>query len=59
VMVFVNKIARIVHNCADEWQGAANKNLGDSFLLTWLLPPMEHSEVVAEARRGLGQCWNI
>merc|ERR1719421_2446023 len=38
VMVFVNKIARIVHTSATEWYGAANKNMGDSFFLIWTLP---------------------
>lgn len=37
VMVFVNKIARIVHICVHHWSGAANKNIGDSFLLTWIV----------------------
>jgi len=37
VMVFVNKIAKIVHICCHEWSGAANKNLGDGFFLTWML----------------------
>merc|ERR550537_159337 len=41
VMVFVNKIARIVHICVHEWHGAANKNIGDSFLVTWLLRDLE------------------
>lgn len=36
VMVFVNKIARIVHLCVHSWSGAANKNIGDSFLVTWI-----------------------
>merc|ERR1719265_1726888 len=35
VMVFVNKIARVVHTCVHEWSGAVSKNVGDSFLLTW------------------------
>ncbi|KAF4660247.1 hypothetical protein FOL47_007246 [Perkinsus chesapeaki] len=54
VMVFVNKIARIVHLCADEWEGAANKNLGDSFLLTWLLPQddTELSEMMLLSSKG-------
>lgn len=35
VMVFVNKIARVVHTCVHEWSGAVSKNIGESFLLTW------------------------
>ena len=35
VMVFVNTIAEIVHSQADESLGAANKNVGDAFLIVW------------------------
>ena len=35
VMVFVNDIADIVHQCAFEYGGSANKNIGDAFLLVW------------------------
>lgn len=35
VMVFVNEIAQIVHSIVDKNQGAANKNIGDAFLLVW------------------------
>jgi class 3 adenylate cyclase len=41
VLVFVNKIARIVHTSTNEWYGAANKNMGDSFFLIWTLPSAE------------------
>ena len=37
-MVFVNKIAYIVHKTVDKYQGAANKNIGDAFLLVWKIP---------------------
>ncbi len=37
VMVFVNTIADIVHNSVDMYGGAANKNIGDAFLLVWKL----------------------
>eukprot|EP00920_Eleutheroschizon_duboscqi_P033257 GHVT01080196.1.p1 GENE.GHVT01080196.1~~GHVT01080196.1.p1 ORF type:complete len:439 (-),score=59.41 GHVT01080196.1:417-1733(-) len=36
VMVFVNKVARLVHTCVNECRGSANKNIGDSFLLVWV-----------------------
>ena len=36
-MVFVNEIADIVHSCVDNFGGAANKNIGDAFLLAWKL----------------------
>ena len=35
VMVFVNEIAEIVHSEVDKYKGAANKNIGDAFLLVW------------------------
>lgn len=35
VMVFVNEIGEIVHSVVDSFAGAANKNIGDAFLLVW------------------------
>ena len=35
VMTFVNTIAEIVHSVVDRFGGAANKNIGDAFLLVW------------------------
>ncbi|CAD8159659.1 unnamed protein product [Paramecium pentaurelia] len=35
VMVFVNSIAEIVHSMVNRYQGSANKNIGDAFLLVW------------------------
>lgn len=35
VMLFVNEIGEIVHGIIDKYQGAANKNIGDAFLLVW------------------------
>lgn len=37
VMLFVNEIGDIVHGIVDRYQGAANKNIGDAFLLVWKL----------------------
>jgi hypothetical protein len=34
-MLFVNEIAQIVHGVTDLYLGAANKNIGDAFLLVW------------------------
>lgn len=34
-MLFVNEIGEIVHGIVDEFSGAANKNIGDAFLLVW------------------------
>lgn len=41
IMVFVNGIAEIVHNLVDQNLGAANKNIGDAFLLVWKVPQEE------------------
>lgn len=35
VMLFVNEIGEIVHSIVDKYSGAANKNIGDAFLLVW------------------------
>eukprot|EP00415_Alexandrium_ostenfeldii_P001246 UN1246 len=37
VMVFVNQVGEIVHGCVDDFNGAPNKNIGDSFLIVWRL----------------------
>lgn len=34
-MSFVNTIADIVHSEVHDHEGAANKNIGDAFLLVW------------------------
>ncbi len=47
--VFVNKFAKIIHDCADYWDGSANKNTGDMFLITWKLPSTEEQD--SEAKR--------
>jgi class 3 adenylate cyclase len=36
-MVFVNRIAGVVHSCINEFFGSPNKNIGDAFLLVWVL----------------------
>eukprot|EP00210_Caulerpa_lentillifera_P001911 g1838.t1 len=38
IMEFVNAIAQIVHSEVDSHGGAANKNMGDAFLVVWKLP---------------------
>lgn len=39
VMTFVNEIADLVHTTVDFYSGAANKNIGDAFLLVWKFSP--------------------
>lgn len=41
-MVFVNEIAEIVHGTADHYNGSANKNIGDAFLLVWKFKPEDY-----------------
>jgi class 3 adenylate cyclase len=35
IMTFVNQIAEIAHSQVDKYGGAANKNLGEAFLMMW------------------------
>ena len=35
IMTFVNEVAVIVHSVAHQFLGAANKNVGDAFLVVW------------------------
>lgn len=35
IIVFINEVADIVHGITDKYQGAANKNIGNAFLLVW------------------------
>lgn len=37
VFVFTNKIAEVVHSICHSFGGYANKNIGDAFLITWVL----------------------
>lgn len=38
ILPFVNKVAKIVHSIVNLHQGAANKNIGEAFLLVWKIP---------------------
>jgi class 3 adenylate cyclase len=49
VMVFVNTIADIVHTISDRNLGAANKNIGDAFLIVWKIPQaLQHPYMVTK-----------
>lgn len=37
VFVFTNKIAAVVHSICHSYGGSANKNIGDAFLVSWVL----------------------
>eukprot|EP00736_Rhodelphis_marinus_P006883 Rmarinus@m.23158 len=52
VLLFVNKIAEIVHTRVQVNFGAPNKNIGDAFLLVWKLPVLS-DEVTAMADAAL------
>lgn len=47
VMIFVNEIGNIVHSIVNTFSGAANKNVGDAFLLVWKLDKQDifHNEL--------------
>lgn len=49
-MEFVNSIAKIVHMEVSLHGGAANKNIGDAFLLVWKFP--RHTRLQAGNVRG-------
>jgi len=54
VMLFVNRIAHILHGIVVQCSGAANKNIGDAFLLTWKLDDsLDPGEVSAIADQAL------
>lgn len=38
IIVFVNKVVKIIHECTKRYDGKPTKNYGDKFLLTWRLP---------------------
>jgi len=38
IIVFVNKIVKIVHECTRRWDGTPSNNNGDKYILTWKLP---------------------
>jgi len=53
VMVFVNKIACILHSLTSQCGGAPNKNVGDAFLLLWKIEEAEVAEWKGEVA---GKC---
>lgn len=48
VMLFVNRIAHILHSIIVQCSGSANKNIGDAFLLTWKLDDKLSTEQVSD-----------
>lgn len=41
IIVFVNKIVKIIHEVGSRWDGIPTKNQGDKYLLTWKLPSFD------------------
>lgn len=50
IIVFVNKIVKIVHECSKHWEGSPNKNFGDKYLITWKLPPINSEKQKTETK---------
>lgn len=44
VMLFVNEIGDICHGIVAKYSGAANKNVGDAFLLVWKFDKEDYYE---------------
>ena len=42
VLVFVNKIAEILHKRVDQYCGHNNKNIGEAFLVVWKFKESEY-----------------
>jgi class 3 adenylate cyclase len=57
VMVFVNTIADIVHSIADGALGAANKNVGDAFLIVWRISPEDQYFLGETKKMDLASVW--
>jgi len=43
-LLFFNQIINILHQCAQKWDGWANKTEGERFILTWKLPEIDESD---------------
>ena len=48
VFVFTNKIAAVVHSICHSYGGSANNNIGDAFLVSWLLDDAPEREEDAD-----------
>jgi class 3 adenylate cyclase len=46
LMVFVNRVAAIVHFATNKFAGAANKNIGEAFLVVWRLTDKDKRAVL-------------
>lgn len=46
VLIFANTIALILHEAVHSFNGTANRNLGDAFLVVWKLPPKYQQQAI-------------
>lgn len=51
IIVFVNKIVKIIHECTKRWDGKPTKNYGDKFLLTWRMPRQQDAIDLIKAEK--------
>ena len=38
IFVYINKIVKIIHECAKKWDGTPTNNNGDRYVMCWRLP---------------------
>ena len=50
---FLNRITTIVHQCAYRWDGWANSQEGDRYVITWKIPDIEESKNDSERSEAL------
>ena len=50
VFVFTNRIAAVIHSICHAYGGAANKNVGDAFLLSWSLDEYDANHGISSLR---------
>ena len=43
IIVFVNKIVKIIHLCTQNWEGKPTKNYGERYMITWKLPSYDNA----------------
>eukprot|EP00929_Paragymnodinium_shiwhaense_P002653 TRINITY_DN10295_c0_g1_i2.p1 TRINITY_DN10295_c0_g1~~TRINITY_DN10295_c0_g1_i2.p1 ORF type:complete len:957 (+),score=152.10 TRINITY_DN10295_c0_g1_i2:117-2987(+) len=50
-VLFVNKIAEIVHGCTDDYIGAPNQSLGSGFIVIWRLDEREPRDALKDKKK--------
>ncbi|KAF4702634.1 hypothetical protein FOZ62_011910 [Perkinsus olseni] len=50
VTVLMNKVATIVHGCANRWGGVSNQNIDNGFLLVWKLESQHDPQLKQELK---------